>query len=180
MSEGFALFATAIGTCAVAWSGRGIVRVLLPGASDDAARTRMARDLPTVSEQEPPPPVADAIRRIRALMNGARDDLADVPLDVSAVSAFHCRVYEIARGIEPGTTLTYGEVAHRLGDPGAAQAVGQALGRNPFPIVVPCHRVLAAGGRPGGFSAPGGAQTKLKMLVIEGAREPDPPTLFDA
>lgn len=175
----FALFSTAIGTCAVAWSERGIVRVLLPGESDDALRRRLARDLPESREQEPPAAVAAAIVRMRALMDGARDDLADVQLDWSGVSDFHRRVHEVARTIEPGTTLTYGEVAHQLGDPGAAQAVGQALGRNPFPILVPCHRVLAAGGKPGGFSAPGGAHTKLRMLVIEGAREPDPPTLFD-
>ncbi len=179
MSEGYALFATAIGTCAVAWSDHGIVRVLLPGESDDAVRARMSHDRPAASEQEPPQAVAAAVERMRALMDGAQDDLADVHLDLSGVSDFHRRVYDIARAIEPGTTLTYGEVARRLGDPGAAQAVGQALGRNPFPIVVPCHRVLAAGGKPGGFSAPGGAQTKLRMLVIEGAREPDPPSLFD-
>lgn len=180
MSEGFALFATAIGTCAVAWTERGIARVLLPGASAEAVRDQMSRDRPAASEQEPPPAVAEAITRMRALMDGARDDLADVALDWGGVSDFHHRVYELARAIEPGSTVTYGEVARLLGDPGAAQAVGQALGRNPFPIVVPCHRVLAAGGKPGGFSAPGGAQTKLRMLVIEGAREPDPPTLFDA
>ncbi|AKU15887.1 methylated-DNA--[protein]-cysteine S-methyltransferase [Luteipulveratus mongoliensis] len=178
-AEGFALFETAIGTCGVAWSERGIVRILLPGESDDAVRTRLARELPASHEQEPPPAVAEAVVRMRALMAGEQDDLADVQLDWSGVSDFHRRVYEIARAIEPGSTLTYGEVAHRLDDPGAAQAVGQALGRNPFPIVVPCHRVLAAGGKSGGFSAPGGAKTKLRMLVIEGAREPDPPTLFD-
>lgn len=180
VSNGFALFVTAIGTCAVAWGGRGIVRVLLPGESDDALRSRMMRDLPGSREQEPPPAVAHAIVRMRALLEGEQDDLADVELDWSGVSDFHHRVYEVARAIDPGSTLTYGEVAHRLGDPGAARAVGQALGRNPFPIVVPCHRVLAAGGRPGGFSAPGGAQTKVRMLVIEGAREPDPPSLFDS
>ncbi|MFC7486777.1 methylated-DNA--[protein]-cysteine S-methyltransferase [Knoellia sp. CPCC 206453] len=183
MSEGYALFPTAIGTCAVAWrdsdSDSGIVRVLLPGESDDAVRAQMSRDRPTAHEQAPPTAVAEAVARMSALMDGAQDDLADLHLDWSGVSDFHRRVYEIARAIEPGTTLTYGEVARRLGEPGAAQAVGQALGRNPFPIVVPCHRVLAAGGKPGGFSAPGGAQTKLRMLVIEGAREPDPPTLFD-
>lgn len=178
-AQGFALFATAIGTCGVAWSEHGIVRVLLPGSSDDAVRARMSAELPTATEQDPPAVVADAVSRMRALMDGASDDLADIRLDLSGVSDFHRRVYAVARAIEPGTTLTYGEVATRLEDPGAAQAVGQALGRNPFPIVVPCHRVLAAGGKPGGFSAPGGAQTKLRMLVIEGAREPDPPTLFD-
>lgn len=179
-TEGFALFATAIGTCAVAWTDRGIARVLLPAESDGAVRARMVRDRPAASEQEPPEAAAEAIARMRALMDGAQDDLADVQLDWSGVSDFDRRVYGIARAIEPGSTLTYGEVARRLGDPGAAQAVGQALGRNSFPIVVPCHRVLAAGGKPGGFSAPGGRQTKLRMLVIEGAREPDPPTLFDA
>jgi methylated-DNA-[protein]-cysteine S-methyltransferase len=180
MSQGYVLFTTAIGTCAVAWTDHGIVRVLLPGEGDEAVRARMSHDRPAARELEPPTDVAEAVGRMRALLDGAPDDLADIHLDWSGVSDFHHRVYEIARAIEPGTTLTYGEVARRLGDPRAAQAVGQALGHNPFPIIVPCHRVLAAGGKPGGFSAPGGARTKLRMLVIEGAREPDPPTLFDA
>jgi methylated-DNA-[protein]-cysteine S-methyltransferase len=119
-----------------------------------------------------------AITRIQALLTGARDDLADLPLALEGVPEFHRQVYAVARAIPPGEVLTYGEVARRIGEPGAARAVGQALGRNPFAPVVPCHRVLAAGGRSGGFSAEGGAATKLKMLEIEQARFDEEPGLF--
>jgi methylated-DNA-[protein]-cysteine S-methyltransferase len=103
------------------------------------------------------------------LLAGGPGDLSNAELDMEGVPPFHRRVYEIARGIRPGMTLSYGEVAARLGAPGAARAVGQALGQNPFPILVPCHRVLAAGGKIGGFSAHGGTATKQHMLAIEGA-----------
>jgi methylated-DNA-[protein]-cysteine S-methyltransferase len=121
--------------------------------------------------------VRAAVDGIVALLDGEHRDLAEIELDLAAVPEFHRRAYEIARTIPPGKTLTYGDIAHRLGMPGSAQAVGQAMGHNPFPIVVPCHRVLAAGGRDGGFSARGGVATKRRMLVIEGALA-DEPTLF--
>jgi methylated-DNA-[protein]-cysteine S-methyltransferase len=106
-----------------------------------------------------------------ALLDGDRRDLIDIPLDFDdSVPEFHRRVYEVARTIGPGRTLSYGEIAARVGEPDAARAVGQALGRNPIPIIVPCHRVLAANGGTGGFSAPGGTATKLQLLAIEGAR----------
>ena len=111
-----------------------------------------------------------AIEGIVALLTGEARDLSDVPLDLDEVPEFHCKVYDVARTIKPGTTLWYGEIAARLGEPDAARAVGQALGRNPIPIIVPCHRVLAADGATGGFSAPGGTATKLRLLAIEGAR----------
>ena len=114
-----------------------------------------------------------------ALLSGERRDLSFVALDMEGVPELHRRVYEVARTIPPGETLTYGEIARRLGDPRQARAVGQALAQNPFAIVVPCHRVLAAGGRTGGFSAPGGTGTKLRILEIEGARARAIPTLFD-
>jgi methylated-DNA-[protein]-cysteine S-methyltransferase len=98
---------------------------------------------------------------------------------MTGVPPFHQRVYAVARAIAPGHTLTYGEVAAALGEPGAARAVGQALGHNPFAPVVPCHRVLAAGARSGGFSATGGVDTKLRMLLAEGARFGREPGLFD-
>jgi len=104
-----------------------------------------------------------------ALLRGERVSLDDVALDMEGVQPFHRRVFELARTIPAGRTSTYGELATRLGDPGSARAVGEALGRNPFPIVVPCHRVLAATGKLGGFSAHGGATTKRRMLIIEGA-----------
>jgi methylated-DNA-[protein]-cysteine S-methyltransferase len=111
-----------------------------------------------------------AATRIVALFEGARDDLLDLPLDVRAVPPFHLAVYEATRRIPPGETRTYGEVAKAVGSPGASRAVGGALGKNPFPIVVPCHRVLAAGGKSGGFTAPGGVETKWRMLALEGAK----------
>jgi methylated-DNA-[protein]-cysteine S-methyltransferase len=123
--------------------------------------------------------VQQAIARIRQLLAGAKDDLCDLPLALDGVPPFHQRVYEVTRAIPPGEVLTYGEVARRLGDPGASRAVGQALGKNPFAPVVPCHRVLAAGGRSGGFSAEGGAETKLRMLEIEKARFGGEPGLFN-
>ena len=119
-----------------------------------------------------------AIEDITALLSGDRRDLSGIALDLDGVAEFPRRVYALARTIPPGQTLTYGEIASKLGDPLRAREVGQALARNPFPIVVPCHRVLAANGKSGGFSAPGGVSTKLRMLEIEGARAAGIPTLF--
>jgi methylated-DNA-[protein]-cysteine S-methyltransferase len=151
------VFETAVGRCGI-WCGvRGITRVQLPEVP------------PSVGDVEPPPEVAHAIDGITALLRGEPVDLLDVVLDMDGVPEFHRRVYELTRQILPGETKTYGELAMALGEPGAARAVGQALGRNPFPIVVPCHRVLAAGGKSGGFSAPGGVTTKMRLLEIEGA-----------
>ncbi len=179
MNEGFILFDTAIGRCGIAWGERGIVGVQLPEAREIATRTRMLERFPQAEESTPPPPVQRAVDEIVALLRGERRDLSAIPLDMDRVPLFHRRVYEIARSIPPGTTLSYGEIASRLGSPGSARAVGQALGRNPFAIVVPCHRVLAAGGRVGGFSANGGIATKLRMLSIEDARTNGQLALFE-
>jgi methylated-DNA-[protein]-cysteine S-methyltransferase len=164
---GFTLFDTAIGWCGVAWTDRGLAGVQLPEASEADTRERMLRRFPAAAETAPPAEVQRAIDRIVALLHGERNDLSAIALDMEEVAPFHRRVYEVARTIPPGKTLAYGEVAARLGAAGAARAVGQALGRNPFPIVVPCHRVLAAGGKIGGFSAHGGTATKRRMLAIE-------------
>jgi methylated-DNA-[protein]-cysteine S-methyltransferase len=178
-ADGFVLFPTAIGPCGIAWGERALLAVQLPESTDPATRARLLRGLPELFEAEPPPWVLRAIARIQALLDGSQDDLADIPLDMQGVPPFHQRVYEITRAIPPGRTLTYGEVAQRLGDPGAARAVGQALGHNPFAPVVPCHRVLAARSGAGGFSAEGGVATKLRMLQIEKARMGPEPGLFD-
>jgi methylated-DNA-[protein]-cysteine S-methyltransferase len=171
MSSGFTLFNTAIGLCAIAWGPNGVAGVQLPESSERETRARMRRRFPAAVEEAPAPPgVRRAIEGIVALLRGERNDLSTVVLDMSGVPAFHRDVYEVTRSIPPGSTLSYGEVAARAGAPGAARAVGQALGRNPFAIVVPCHRVLAAGGKVGGFSAEGGLTTKRRMLAIEGAR----------
>lgn len=179
---GFALFDSAIGHCAIAWNERVITGVLLPEVDQAATRRRMRYLYPALAEVMPPslsPLAIAASARIAALLSGAPDDLRDLPLDLDRVPPFHRRVYELVRGIGPGQTATYGEVAAQLGEPGAARAVGQALGSNPFAPVVPCHRVLAAGNRSGGFSAGGGVATKLRMLLAEGARMGATPGLFD-
>ena len=178
-TEGFALFDTPIGHCGIAWGERGLAGLLLPEHSLAQTRARMKRLFPRMHEMPPSPEAQAAITRITALRNGERDDLSDIALDMRDVPPFHQRVYEVARAIAPGRTLTYGEVAAQLGEPGAARAVGQALGHNPFAPVVPCHRVLAVGARSGGFSAGGGVATKLRMLQIEGAQIGDAPGLFD-
>ena len=178
-ATGFALFATAIGGCAIAWSGCGVVALQLPEADDARTRARVLRRWPHAHEEPPPPTVQHAVDRIVALLSGEPTDLAAVVLDMERVPAFDRRVYEVARTIAPGETLTYGDIAFRLGDPGAAREVGRALGRNPFAVIVPCHRVVAAGGKTGGFSANGGVTTKLRLLEIERARLGREPTLFD-
>jgi O-6-methylguanine DNA methyltransferase len=169
-ASGFMLFDTAIGRCGIAWGERGVAGVQLPEAGDPETRARMLHRFPAAGEAVPPPEVQRAIDGIVGLLRGEANDLSGVALDMEHVPAFHRRVYEVARTIPPGITLSYGGIAARLGASGAARAVGQALGRNPFPIVVPCHRVLAAGGKIGGFSAEGGITTKRRMLAIEGAR----------
>lgn len=177
-NEGFALFDTAIGRCGIAWNASGISGFQLPEADDFAARNRLAKRFPDARETAPPAEVASAIEGITALLRGEAADLSAVPLDMSGVPPFDRRVYEITRTIQAGSTLTYGKIAERLGSPGSARAVGQALGRNPFPLIVPCHRVVAAGGKPGGFSAYGGRATKERLLAIEGVT-PLPTLNFD-
>jgi len=166
---GYALFDTAIGKCGIAWGGRGVVGVQLPEAREAETRTTLLRRFPEAREAPPPPDVAAARDGIIELLSGKGADLTVISLDMAEVPAFHRRVYEAARAIPPGATLSYGDIAARVGSPGAARAVGQALGRNPFALIVPCHRVLAAGGKVGGFSANGGIVTKLRLLAIEGA-----------
>ncbi|HEY4065749.1 MAG TPA: methylated-DNA--[protein]-cysteine S-methyltransferase [Burkholderiaceae bacterium] len=176
----FTLFDTAVGGCAIAWAEQGLVGVLLPEANDAATRARARRRCPGAVEAAAPAEVQRVIERIRDLLNGGRDALADIALDLSAVPPFHRRVYAVARTIQPGQTRSYGEIASALGEaPQAAREVGQALGANPFPIIVPCHRVLAAGAKAGGFSAPGGTRTKLRLLEIECAPLGGTPGLFD-
>jgi methylated-DNA-[protein]-cysteine S-methyltransferase len=162
----------------VIWSGRGIVGVQLPERDGRATRERVRKRFPDALETEPPDCVTQAIAGMTALLEGKASDLAAAALDLEGLSAFNRKVYAVARSIPPGATMTYGEVAERLGDKLLARAVGQALGENPIPLIIPCHRVLAAGGRTGGFSAPGGTVTKLRLLTIEGA-QPGGPTLFD-
>jgi methylated-DNA-[protein]-cysteine S-methyltransferase len=175
----YCLFPTEIGSCAIAWGAKGITAVSLPEAHEAALRARFAQRFPEASEEAPTVAIGQAITRIQALLKGEADDLADIPLDDADLPDFNKRVYDVARRIKPGATRTYGEIAKELGDPLLAQSVGQALGRNPFPIIVPCHRVLAANGKTGGFSATGGVTTKFRMLAIERAKTDNAPSLFD-
>lgn len=179
-TEGFTLFDTPIGRCGISWGPGGITGVQLPESSDAGTRARLLRRFPDLPTLPPPAEVQAAIDDIVALLSGEARMFEAITLDMRGLSPLQCRVYAIARRIAPGTTVTYGEIAAELGEPGLARAVGQALGANPFAPVVPCHRVLAAGQRSGGFSAGGGVATKLRMLQIEGARFGEEPGLFDA
>jgi methylated-DNA-[protein]-cysteine S-methyltransferase len=176
----FALFDTAVGTVGITWSETGVLGVQLPERAADATRARLLRAHPEAEESTGslPPEIVRAIDGMTGLLSGDRDDLRDVPVDLDGVPEFNRRVYDIARRIDPGDTMTYGEIAAQLGSPHDSRAVGQALGHNPVPLIVPCHRVLAAGGKLGGFSARGGVTTKLRLLDIEGAEPGGQPSLF--
>ena len=174
----FAVFETVIGHCAIVWSARGIAGVELPQKSARATRSRLLRRFAAARDAAPPPEAQRVIDGIVGLLRGASVELAHISLDLENVPEFNRRVYEVARSIRPGATLSYGEIAERLGDRALARDVAQALSENPCPIIVPCHRVLAAGGKMGGFSGPGGVRTKLRLLSIEGAQYGEP-MLFD-
>jgi len=165
----YCLFDTAIGTCGIAWNERGLTRVQLP----EADRTRTERRLRAVAAgpaAEPPPAIKQAITDIRRYLAGERVDFSSVAIDLMNADAFARDVYAAARLVGWGRTTSYGELAREIGAPAAARDVGQALSRNPVPIVVPCHRILAKGRAVGGFSAPGGTRTKLRLLALEGVR----------
>lgn len=170
---GYILFETTIGWCGLAWSERGVLRAQLPEETTEAARARLSR-LAGAREVEPPPEITGASLAIVELMQGVRNDLLGIELDMRAIPDFAQRVYTAARLIPVGETITYGALARQIGSPGSARAVGQALGHNPFAPIVPCHRIVAANGGTGGFSAEGGVYTKLKMLAIERG-DPSPP-----
>src|SRR5450432_134771 len=166
----FALFTTAIGECALAWSDAGLTGVWLPESRPGGLQRKLGRRVPAPTESTPTEEIAEVVAAIRRLLDGEPVDLGAVRLDWSAVPDFARRVYAIARAVAAGRVVTYGWVARELGGDTDARSVGQALGANPFPIVVPCHRVIAADGRIGGFSAPGGTATKQRILAIEKAR----------
>jgi methylated-DNA-[protein]-cysteine S-methyltransferase len=164
---GHVLFPTRIGEVGVAWSGKGLLAVQLPERDARTTRERLASRAGT-SPSAPPKWVRDAIRLISTSLEGRRSDLGKVPLDLSRVPPFHRRVYGELRRIGAGRTASYAELASLAGSPAAARAVGQAMRKNPLPLVIPCHRVVAAGGRVGGFSAYGGVATKERLLAAEG------------
>lgn len=167
------LFETAIGTCGLAWSSSGVARFQLPERDATATARRLGGQ-----ESAPPEPVRKVVDAIVAHLASGLGDLRWVDVDLADVPEFDAAVYAVTRTIVPGATLRYGEVATRIAAPGAAQAVGQALGRNPIPLIIPCHRVLAADGTLHGFSAYGGTVTKRTLLALERTPGFGEPTLF--
>ncbi|MCF8205076.1 MAG: methylated-DNA--[protein]-cysteine S-methyltransferase [Methylotenera sp.] len=158
------VFDTALGRCGLVWSSQGVVAARLPEVTVETLRRRF----PSAQEcLEWPPTIAEAIAGVQALLRGELCDLRHVVLDERGLPAFRRAVHALTRAIEPGQTRTYGEIAAALGEPGAARAVGRAEAENPFPPIVPCHRVMGVGGEPTGFSAPGGIDTKRRLLLIE-------------
>lgn len=178
MEQNYALFETPIGTCGIVWSPHGVAGVQLPEKDAAATRARLCRRHLHAQEAVPPAVIRSVIEKIIGLLAGEKGDLTGIAIDEAGISEFNRRVYAIARAIPVGETMTYGEIAERLGDKTLAREVGQAMGENPTPLIMPCHRVLAANGKSGGFSGAGGVVTKLRLLSIEGA-QPTGPTLFD-
>ncbi|MBG0800725.1 methylated-DNA--[protein]-cysteine S-methyltransferase [Methylocystis sp. H4A] len=164
----FHIFQTAIGPCGIAWSEEGVTRFQLPERDDSALARRMAKADRWSAAL--PSPIAQAIADLERYFRGEKVDFSTLRLDLRACSPFHKAVYDATRAIGWGAVATYGEIARGVGSPGAARAVGHALSRNPIAIIIPCHRILAAGGKIGGFSAHGGASAKARLLEIEGAR----------
>jgi len=169
----YCLFETPLGWCGIAWSERGnrpaVTFLQLPEATPEMTESRLAQDSRARPSSAPPPEIREVIERVRKHLQGDVQDFRDVAVDLEGRGLFARRVYAAAREIPAGETRTYGEIAAALNLPAAARAVGQALGRNPVGVIIPCHRVLAAGGKPGGFSAYGGRATKARLLEIEGA-----------
>ena len=175
----YSIFDTGIGRCGIAWGDHGILGVQLPEAREIETLRRMLREYPDARELRPPLNVEIAIEGITALLRGQPADLSEVGLDMTGMHAFHQRVYELTRAIPRGETRTYAEIATKMGTPGAVHSVAQALGRNPFVIIIPCHRVLEAGGYADKISPHGGAISKRRLLSIEGAGSTSSKTLFD-
>jgi len=177
--RGYSVFDTTVGRCGIAWGHAGVVGVHLPEAREIETRRRMLRQYPDARELRPPPEVEMVVEGIVALLRGQPADFTDIALDMQGISPFNRRVYDFTRTIPRGETLTFAEVAKRLGASGASHAVGQAIVRNPFTILVPCHRVLPAAGEADGFCANGGVVSKRRLLSLEGALAGKAPTLFD-
>jgi methylated-DNA-[protein]-cysteine S-methyltransferase len=177
MNEHFLLFDSSYGVGGVAWSDAGLTRLQFPDALGEAERRLRAQGC--LRFEGPPPAMAEtAAALVRRYLEGEKLDFLELPLDMSSVGAFEAAVYDRLRHVPYGRTTTYGALAEAVDSPGAAQAIGMAMGRNPWPIIVPCHRVLAASKKIGGFSAPGGVVTKRKLLGMESAAAPPEQDLF--
>jgi methylated-DNA-[protein]-cysteine S-methyltransferase len=156
-----ATFPTPFGTCAIAWNDQGLTRFLLPDPDRHSGGT----------ETDPPAWVATVIERVQRHLAGEPQDFSDVRFDFSRVPEFTVAVLTATLNVKSGHTSTYGEIATAIGQPlAASRAVGAALGDNPWPLLVPCHRIVAAGGKMTGFSGPGGIGTKVRLLALEGAQ----------
>lgn len=182
MSQHYHVFETAHGFCAVAWNDKGITRFRLPEPNAEATEQSLLRRMSNAVPAAPPPGVARAVDAATRYFSGEKTDFNDVPLDLGEQSELFERIYAAARRLGWGETTTYGAMAKQIGDGWEiARDVGQAMAKNPIPLIIPCHRVLAAGGKIGGFSAPGGSKTKKKMLEMEGvhldAKAPEQPSL---
>jgi methylated-DNA-[protein]-cysteine S-methyltransferase len=163
----YCVFDTPIGPCGVAWSEHGLTRLQLPASSRSATEKRLTL---AARPEAPPPRVEQVIADIQRYLAGTKVEFSSVALDLPDVAPFHRQVYDAARSVGWGRTASYGDLARQIGVPGEAREVGQALARNPIPIIVPCHRIVTSDGKIGGFSAPGGASTKERLLALEGVR----------
>jgi methylated-DNA-[protein]-cysteine S-methyltransferase len=173
----YLVFETAGGFCGIAWSGLGITRFQLPTKSAETTERLLLRRVPGAERGTPPPEVAEAVAAVQRYFGGEQTDFSSCKLDLGEQDAFFAKVYSAARQVAWGRTTTYGALAKELGaGPEAARDVGQAMARNPVALIIPCHRVLAAGGKIGGFSAPGGSSAKMRMLELEGVRLDPPPS----
>lgn len=179
LGRAYSIFDSAIGRCGIAWTEAGIVGVQLPEAREIETRRRLFHLYPEARESRPTPNTEAAIEGMVALLRGGTPDFSDVALDMGGVHVFDQRVYQTTRRIPRGETLTYNEVAARLGTPSAVRSVGQALARNPFVVIIPCHRVLEAGGYADRISPHAGLISKRRLLSIEGTGSPNSKTLLD-
>ena len=177
-SSGITIFETPIGPCGIAWREGKIIGVEIGDADEKETRYRLSERFGGAATASPPAFVADVVEKVLALLDGASPDFSKTPLAFDSVPTLNRQVYEIILELKAGETTTYGAIARRIGDISLSQAVGYALGKNPFPIIVPCHRVLGSNGKIGGFSAAGGTATKLRLLNIERARTSAEPDLF--
>jgi methylated-DNA-[protein]-cysteine S-methyltransferase len=175
ITAGHAVLETVIGFMGIAWSENGLIRLCLPERSREAVERRLFRHGGVCASIDQPPWVVELVASIKAYAAGEDVDFSGVPVDLGGIDDFRLAIYDAARKLGFGETTTYGELAKRAGHSGLARETGAALGANPVPLVIPCHRILAAGGKIGGFSAPGGSATKEKMLAMEGVRVGPPP-----
>jgi len=170
-SDRYFIFETSAGFCGIAWKDSGIARFQLPTRNADATRRLLLKKTPGAAPAEPTSTIADVVETVRHYFEGAEADFSNLALDLAGQDELFRRIYDATRRLRWGQTTTYGALAKEIGsDPRIARDVGQAMAKNPIPLIIPCHRVLAAGGKVGGFSAPGGAASKVRMLQLEGVK----------